>query len=92
MTNDIDALKQLLIKLYFPQYQNKDMHLVHLRITYKDNKLLKLLLLPKSVFRRYELLVQDAEKKVFSKKLIPHKEKESVKYFVEMINKNTDDR
>jgi hypothetical protein len=92
MTNDPNALKQLLIRLYFPQYQNVDMCHVHLSVTSKDIKFLKILALPKRLFRRYELLVQDSEKTVFARRFIPYKEIESITYFIEMIKKYSNDK
>ena len=86
--NENDALKQLLLKVYLPDMRKRPVSSLQFQIHYLDSKILKMLLMPKCWYRRYWLTAIDKVEGYSAKACIPHKEKDAVKYFVELISKS----
>jgi len=83
--DEFERLKELLIKIYFPKNYDGSARNTHLSLYYKDTKFLKLIKLPKRFYRSY-FLKMNTGRLEFARQL-PYREKDSVKYFINIINK-----
>lgn len=86
--NEKDALKHFLLKVYLPDMLKHPVNSVQFKIHYKDRKMIKMFFMPKRLYRRYWLSAIEEERGAFAKAIIPYKEKDAVKYFVELISKS----
>jgi len=84
---DQDSLKKFLISIYFSKYSWMNLDDVKLSLNYYDNMFRHIKILPKRFVRKYTLLLRDTSQNIVLKSKIPHKEKEAVKYFINIINK-----
>jgi hypothetical protein len=84
--NDKSALKKFLIQQYFKEHEPLNLEQCKLFLSYTDRSLLKRLRLPRSWFRKYQLVLVLGKKEPAINKTIPYHEKDAVKYFVNILN------
>jgi hypothetical protein len=84
--DDKTALKKFLIQLYFKEHEPLNLEQCKLFLSYTDRSLLKRLRLPRSWFRKYQLVLVLGKKEPAINKTIPYHEKDAVKYFVNILN------
>lgn len=85
--NDREAIHSFIMKLYFKDLGQIKFEEYHLKLNYHDRALFKWFWLPKRVYRKYELIAIQKKNGKQSRVRIPFKEKDSVKYFVNLISK-----
>jgi hypothetical protein len=84
--DDKTALKKFLIQLYFKEHEPLNLEQCKLLLSYTDRPLLKRLRLPRRWFRKYQLVLVLGNKEPAINKTIPYREKDAVKYFVNILN------
>lgn len=78
---NIDILiKSSILKLYFSNERFESINQTRVNITIKDIKVLKLLAMPKKIYRKYVLVAKENEK-IYTIN-ISHKEKRIIKEFI----------
>lgn len=84
MNFEKEELKRFIISLYFPNHKKRDLNGIKLYMNKTEIRFLKFIGIPSRFYAKYYLVVS-GDFGVENKK-IEYKDKESVKYFVNLIN------